>query len=150
MVSSNSDQPLIKVVGNTNASDLVLNPLPPPLPRPLPRSLPEEEVRAVEHRVGQRLPQYPVGVCEPGPGLAGSVPVQPGEEAPGGAGSGGEGGLAEGLPPGALPLAEHHRDAGLPTQPQDQHCHQLVPQLQASLPFPLRGEGSLLIRKHEN
>lgn len=54
------------------------------------------------------------------------------EETSSGAGPGGEGGSEESLPTEALPLPQNHWGAGLPAQPEDQHRHQLVPQLQVS------------------
>lgn len=95
-------------------------------------SLSEEAIRATEHQLWQRLPQHSLRVREPVVGLTWPVSLQPGEETTGGAGSWGERSPEEGLPPGTLPLSEHHWDSGLPTQTQNKHRDQLVPQLQAS------------------
>ena len=60
------------------------------------------------------------------------------QEAPCGAGPRGEGGPEEGLPGEALPVPQDHRGAGLAAAPQDQHRHQLVPQLQVGGPLSAR------------
>lgn len=76
--------------------------------------------------------------CGRQPGGAGLHPGFPesraaaAEEASSGPGPRGEGGSEESLPTEALPVPQNHRRAGLPAQPEDQHRHQLVPQLQVS------------------
>ncbi|XP_066834931.1 homeobox protein cut-like 2 isoform X2 [Anser cygnoides] len=94
-------------------------------------SLPEASLRADERRLGQRVPQRPLRVCQPRPAAPGPQPPAD-QEAAGGAGPRGEGSLEESLPAGALPVPADHRAALLPAQPQDQHRHQLVPQLQVA------------------
>ncbi len=93
-------------------------------------SVSEEAIRSAESRLRQRFPRRSFRLHQSGSDPAGALPLQPGQEAPRGAGGRGEGGSEEGVSAGAVSLAAHHRDAGRPTQPQNQHRHQLVPQLQ--------------------
>lgn len=99
------------------------------LPSPACPSLPQAQVRPHQHRLRQRVPSHPLRVPQPLPAAPGPEPPA-NQEAPSGAGARGEGGAEEGLPAGALPLPADHRTPLLPAQPQDQHRHQLVPQLQ--------------------
>lgn len=112
--------------------------LPPSSPaRP---SLPEAQVWPHQHGLGQRVSSHPLRVPQPLPAAPGPEPPA-NQEASCGAGARGEGGAEEGLPAGALPLPADHRTPLLPAQPQDQHRHQLVPQLQVGLLGMATGSG---------
>lgn len=100
-------------------------------------SVSEEAIRSAESRLRQRFPQRSFRLHQSGSDPAGALPLQPGQETPRGAGGRGEGGSDEGVSAGAVSLSAHHRDAGRPAQPQNQHRHQLVPQLQVCSAFYL-------------